>query len=89
VLANKLQRPGEPCVSSKTLPLGSNSSVAEASLLALYAPLTIESSNFLIFFAGNFVMACLGQCLKHLIGITIAFSTAPLWLFGAIGSTTA
>ncbi|MDQ1409839.1 MAG: hypothetical protein QOJ41_1574 [Acidobacteriaceae bacterium] len=34
----------------------------------------------------SFVMACLGQGLKRLMGITIAFSTALLWFFAAFGS---
>jgi len=36
--------------------------------------------------AASFVMACLGQGLKRLMGITIAFSTALLWFFAALGS---
>jgi len=40
VLSDNFHDLGESCVSSKALPLGSNSSVAEASLLAFVCPFT-------------------------------------------------
>ena len=40
MLADKLPLPGKSYVSSKALPLGSNSSVAQASLLAFLCPFT-------------------------------------------------